>query len=371
MKQVGSSARSIPDLHSPQLDAVIAPAVPKLVTKIAIEDRFLRKASSGDGSSQGIARSTKRPAAPFRFRSTSSSTLGAHMPLLVALPRWAPVDFDMEAGKASILKRLISQGLDPATLGSHEGGKLIFTDVDHTLIKSHTKLAVVHQKTGEPFRFPDTGEVLMVHNHGAGEQIDEWAKTYPELANYHVTYKEMGDSFELEVSETINSTVAKLRRSQREHNTPTFVVTARSADGLPEIINDYFSKRVLEFDGVFGVNNTTFTKDSGMEGLSGPIKKALTMALLTELYSPNNGKVSEVSYYEDHDENLSKAMQLLPLMFPRIKFSFYDILHKGQDVFEGHLVAQSHAGKLKTPAGLVLNLEDIENYHSVDEPLHG
>lgn len=119
------------------------------------------------------------------------------------------------------------------------------------------------------------------------------------------------------------------------------------------------------------VNNKGQNDIMGLTGqpLSSAQKKAVTMAALLELYGPGTAEVKKVKYLDDTDSNLVAAMELIPKMFPHIKFEFYDVVHRKSGRYDQELVAKTTgAGELKDAKGKVFGPDRIAGYKSADAP---
>lgn len=299
----------------------------------------------------------------------SSRTLGSRLVGAEELSPWVPKDFDLVGAQNRLERILRSQGVFLKRNGTAPARSMVFSDLDHTLIKTQSSVLIRHKETKEPFVLPENGALLWVHNHGVSSLLKSLQQRYPALSDYGPDYSTLGDSFELDTTHTVNETVDLLRVDQRHHNTPVHIVTARSADQVRLPIKDYFARRNLEIDGVFTVNGPKFVRFMRFEKFTDPQRKALTMAALVGLYLQHNPVLEEVTFYEDNDGNLRHAMELLPQAFPDIRFNFFDVIHKGNDQFEKMRIATSEGRQLKDHNGNVMSKEAIANYSSNDAPM--
>jgi hypothetical protein len=135
-------------------------------------------------------------------------------------------------------------------------------------------------------------------------------------------------------------------------------------------LDDYLRARGIDINGSFAVSDPVQGGQVGVPlSLSSAKKKALTMAALIEAYG-GEGSVKTVRFYDDGDSNLKAAMELLPRLFPELKFEFIDVIHTAVDRFEHVLVARTgdEPGSLVTPDGYAFTDELIRSYYSVEAP---
>ena len=201
--------------------------------------------------------------------------------------------------------------------------------------------------------------------------MERLKKTYPELPwdSIEIDFGEMGSIIAIDITPPIKHIVKILQSSDEEGTNKEFIITARSSNTIPPAFEEYFSNHGVALDGVFAVNNPTLNEKLklGGRGLSAAQKKAVTMAAIIQLYLPGNA-LKKVSFYDDGDDNLQMAMELLPILFPQIFFRFFDVVHIGDNKFELKAVAET-GDKGKLDACKEWTLEDIRSYSSQDAPL--
>ena len=91
-------------------------------------------------------------------------------------------------------------------------------------------------------------------------------------------------------------------------------------------------------------------------------------ARLANMKPHMTAKVRTLTYYDDKDQNLEKAMELLPRLYPQIRFTFVDPVHIGGEQYELQTVAVTTAGgRLIRPDGTEICPADIPAYKSDDE----
>ena len=292
-----------------------------------------------------------------------------------ALPEWYPGSWDLDGAAAAARGIIEAQGEKPESIGPGKCREVVFTDADHTIIKSSTPVYMVHKRTGEHMRHPETGRLLMLGVKGAGykEELASLKESYPEAGwgDYKKDFRDFGSIAEVMRTPEIGETIDRLERSDRDRGSRDFIITARHLASSVPALDEYLAARDVDINGVFPVNNGTIAKKMGYSRLrvTSPQRKALVMASLLKLYDPDSANVRKVTYLEDKDENLVAAMELLPKLFPDVRFEFKDVVHRGDERFEQELVARTgRSGELKDGAGRVLTTEELGSYASVDAP---
>jgi len=292
------------------------------------------------------------------------------------LPEWVPASFNLLKAAKVAKNLLIAQGADPSTIGPGKANSLIFTDADHTLIKTTTPVLLKNSKTGEFLHHPKTGRIVTLRGTTYREELEAMQKEFPKLDwdNIGFDYSGMADPAEVHQAHPIQATVDALAEHQSEKGTRDFIITARSAANIPAVFVEYMNDLGHDIDGTFPVNEPglrdafEFSKHPNLDTHH---NKALTMAALIELYQPGGAKMERVRFYEDSDANLKAAMELLPKMFPNVDFEFFDVVHTGHEQFEHRLVAFSDKeGTLKNArTGQPMTDRDIDKYESNDAQL--
>ncbi|MFQ5729445.1 MAG: hypothetical protein ACE5GN_03695 [Waddliaceae bacterium] len=290
------------------------------------------------------------------------------------LPSWYPKNYDLKEASRSVTEILRLQGAPVAFHHPDPVDSIIFSDADHTLLKTQTPILLKNKKTGQLVKDPTTGKIIRLPNRSFLQAVGRLKEKYPELPwdSYEIDFGEMGSIVAIDITPPIKHIVEILQSSDQEKTNKEFIITARSSAIIPSAFEEYFTNLGVDLDGVFAVNNPSLNerlKLSG-KGLSAAQKKAVTMAAIIQLYMPG-GTLKEVSFYDDGDDNLQMAMELLPILFPQIIFRFFDVIHMGDNKFRLKPVAVTgDKGKLMSAEGRKeWTLDDIRSYSSQDAPL--
>jgi glycerophosphoryl diester phosphodiesterase len=289
--------------------------------------------------------------------------------LRATLPDWYPKNWDMQAaarGAADILK---AQGKPPDL--TKPAKELIFSDADLTLIKATVGMRL-RDADGNLVMNPDTGKpIVMLSGGGAknGDDLEALKRNHPELpwATFKEDHAQYDSPEAILSSKPIPETLNKLREEQRKDGTKEFVITARWDQKVVGGMDQYMKKQGVKLDGVFVALNDEQSKALGFTPeLTTPQRKAMAMAALITLHDPKAAKVHKVTFMEDNDANLSASMQLLPKLFPKVKFEFDDVVHTGGGHFERRVVAKSDekSSALLTASGKPMTADAIAHYSS-------
>jgi hypothetical protein len=314
--------------------------------------------------------STRTPLDPAAAR-LSSATARAQ-PL--ALPSWYPPGFDLDKAAREARGILEAQGEPPDSIGPGKAKTLIFTDADLTLINSAPPSLLKHKQTGEHLKHPETGEVLRLGlgpERDAKKDLARLKTQYPSVPwrDYKLDDSAYGSRAEILATPAIGSTVRTLKASDRNPASRDFVITARSHGTVAPALDEYLRGKGADINGVFAVNHIPTAAKLGTLKLSSQQKKAVTMAALLKLYQPADARLDTVKFLDDTDKNLVASMQLLPKLYPKTRFEFYDVVHTGNERFERVLVARSdlrRPGELVDSKGKLLTPEQIAAYKSED-----
>ncbi|MGM0440166.1 MAG: hypothetical protein ACQEP8_03520 [Chlamydiota bacterium] len=282
-----------------------------------------------------------------------------------AIPEWYPKSYNLDYASKIAEELLATQeGEDPQL---SEVQRINFSDADHTLLQTTTPLFLKHKKTGTLLTYPDSEELIRIPNNADAEDIKQ-LYPYVNLEDYVVDYHEMGSIVAIDITPPVQPMLVRLKSAAKKPNSKEYIITARSENTVPPALKDYFSRKGLLIDAVFPVNNEALAQELKYSSLNLSIaqKKALIMAVIIHACP----QIKEVSFYDDGDDNLRRAMHLLPLIFPSIHYRFFDVIHTSQGLFKITLVAESDDhGALVTSTGEPFTSEDIENYRSTDHPL--
>lgn len=291
-------------------------------------------------------------------------------PSVGALPDWFPLEFDLQRASAGVRQVLESQGADPRSIGPGLCDRVVFTDADHTLLDTRTSVYLKHKGTGERLIDPTTGKPLAL-----GREFErELAAAKGRLTEvpwhlYEPDFSEFLVDGEVVRTPLIAETVSKLEDADRNARSREFVITARNSETAGAELMASLALHGVNIQGVFAVNSDTLQNSLAIpKGLTSAQKKALVMAAILLTYDPEQSRIRRVSFMEDGDANLVAAMQLLPKLFPGIRFEFVDVVNVGHE-FRHVEVARTHPdGELVGPEGRALSLREIDGYSSPDAP---
>ena len=287
-------------------------------------------------------------------------------------PAWYPPGTDLHRIGQAARTILEGQGCVPKSFGKNYVENIVFTDADHTLMKTNTPVLLRNKETGEVVHHPKTGEVIKLDGKRYKELLAELKKEFPNEPwdQVEFDYSGMASARELKRQPGIGETLEMLREANAKRKGREFIITARSADNMPVAFDRYTATRGVELDGVFPVNGPQTLATLGIDpSLPTPHKKAIIMAALIDLYGP--GAMKTVRFFEDGDANLIAAMELLPRLYPHIAFEFVDVVHDGQQHFSQHTAGTSPAGMsgVLNEQGQPMTDGELRNYHSDDVPL--
>lgn len=285
------------------------------------------------------------------------------------LPPWAPVAFDLGGAKRFLMRSILKQGGFHEFFGALPSQRLVISDIDHTLVQSDTWVGFVDGHSGEPIKDPMTDARIMVHNAQANAYVQTLRERFAHLTDISVDWTPMGEVHELDMCDGIANTIEAMRNHQRLTNAPVLAVTARSHVELLPGIKDYFARRQVRMGAVFGVNNAGLSAKLEICRHGVGARKALIMAAMVDLYRDHAGSLSEVFFYDDHADNLRRAMELLPKLFPNITFTFVDVVHQGDGHFEPTVAAVAHRGQMVDAHGKQLSRADVANYDGGGQPV--
>lgn len=253
-----------------------------------------------------------------------------------------------------------------------------FTDADLTLFDAPpTPVLLRHKETKALLLDPETGKPVRL---GVGPTRDvrgeymelkarrndvDYGAYVPESPSYGILSSILG-------AKPIAPTVAALKAGKNDASTKQIIVTARGGgDEVIDGIKTYLKRAGLGLDGLFMMYRPDHQEHLQIgEAVPGQAqKKVVTMAGVLHLFGPAASKVQRVRFIDDNDENLRAAMEVLPGLFPQVRFEFVDVIHKGDGVFEHALVARSAKnGALEDAARKPIDLEAVRAYQSTDAP---
>lgn len=353
MSVTGPSRRHHADLPVRPVDA--QPPRASHPSRHDTRDEFVPGSSAG---ATAVARATTTPVTP------------------PPMPAWYPAGYDLNAASAGAKDILLGQGVKAGDIGPGIAKKLVFSDVDLTLMKTATPTLLKSKTTGEYLRNPDTGRLVILGVGTMRDQNKELAALklkWPNVnwADYGMDFREFGSLSEVMRTEEIKSTVDILKASDKDPTSRDFIITARGDDMVPTAMKEYCAAHGVDINGVMAVNNPGQGAKlwPNVTGLTSAQKKALSMAALIKLYDPQGATVRKIKFMDDTDDNLKAAAELLPALFPNIRFEFEDIIHGPRDGYTHKIVARTGAGGgLLDAHGKAMTLADFETYASVDAP---
>jgi hypothetical protein len=317
------------------------------------------------------ARDSIEPASPLRLPELPRGN-ASHVP---RLPEWYPAECalpELARAASAELKRL-GYGVPRP----EEVRQLVFTDADHTFLQTHAPVWVRRKDTGERFLDPQSGKAVAVALTTADYEGDyaRLRAQHPDVRweDYALDFTWYGSTDEIRRTKAIAPTLHALRERSRDELSRAYVITARSSEAVVQGLDRYLQRRGVSVCGVFAINEPKKMQALGLNapGLDSAKRKALMMAALIQLHSERGGPPERVVFYDDSDQNLIAAMQLLPKLFPQVSFQFHDVRHEGRGVFKPVVVAVSSAmpGGLMRAHGAPLSDAQIAAYRSDDAPL--
>lgn len=296
---------------------------------------------------------------------------------VVELPEGYPKSVDLGALARAAKEILSAQGMAEADFVGVQ--RLMLTDADLTLFDSPViPVLLRHNQSHELLNHPDTHEplrlgigpdrdVMKEYNaiRGAHEEI-AWKEYTPEPAS-------VSHLANILAAKEILPTIHSVKTANADQSSREIVVTARGGDdSVVAGIRELLGRHGARLDGAVMLYHPEHRQKLGLtdEVKGQGRKKALAMAALLTLFDPQSATLKRVRFMDDNDDNLIAAMQLLPKLFPNIRFEFVDVVHLGQGRFEPRLVARSQrGGTIKDAAGKRLDAAQISAYRSQDAPL--
>lgn len=283
------------------------------------------------------------------------------------IPGWYPAAFDLAAATTGAKGILTGQGHDLAAPGTRH---VVFSDIDQTILKT-VQPVLLRNAAGGLLHEPD-GTLIMIPDKDFVGALNKLKAKYPTLdwASYSPDFSEFNSVDGILNTPSIATTVAALKKAKQDPATRVVLITARSGDNTADAMHEYSRRHGFPIDGVMAVNNKAQNIALGMTdpALKSAMKKAISMAANLKLMDPDGTKIQDVTYYEDGDDNMADAMQLLPAMFPAIKFRFVDLIHTGHRHFVQKEVSKTGScGALTSSVdGHTLTPDEIAGYKSVD-----
>jgi hypothetical protein len=254
-------------------------------------------------------------------------TPSASLPLGDALPSWVPPGFHLEKAAHGLRVLMQSQGAAIVQVKT-----LLITDADQTLVETRAKTLVRDATTGELMRHPVTNEPFRLGpEHDA--ELAALTKEFPHLpwSRVALDYSEFSDAADVNNAKVIATTAKAIRRSDKDSDARQLLITARQAPEILSALHELSRRNDLGLDAVFSANAPAELAALGLEtaALGTPERKALMMAALVELHG-----ASHVTFYDDGDDNLARAKELLTAMFPRLTIEVIDIVKNERGHFE-------------------------------------
>jgi hypothetical protein len=292
------------------------------------------------------------------------------------LPAWVPASFDLKASAAAARALLEAQGEPASSFDAGKVSTMLFSDGDGTIFKSGAPVYLKNKETGELLRDPNNGALLMIPGATSKDNARALAELKAKLPSLPwdkigMDYSEFDNIAEILRTPIVAPMIARLRRSDKNEKSRDFVVTARTVDKAVIGIREALRQKGLDINGVITTGNPNHTTPLGIAdpAVRSGQKKALAIAAMITAYGAEN--IHHVRFHDDGDDNLIASMQLLPKLFPHIRFEFFDSIHKGEGVFEPRRVAVSHRdGSLTDGKGAVLDDAAVASYASKDVPFN-
>jgi hypothetical protein len=254
-------------------------------------------------------------------------TPSASLPLGDALPSWVPPDFALERAAKGLRTLMESQGAAVVPVKT-----LLITDADQTLVETRAKTLVRDAASGELLRHPTTNEPLRLGPEYDAE-LATLSKQFPQLpwSRVALDFSEFSDAADVNNAKLITTTAKAIRRSDKDADARQLLITARQAPEVLSALRELSRRDDLGLDAVFSANAPAELAALGLEkaALGTPERKALMIAALVELHG-----ATHVTFYDDGDENLARAKELLTAMFPRLTVEIIDIVKNDRGHFE-------------------------------------
>lgn len=272
------------------------------------------------------------------FGAGASTPASVWLPILLeqtreqGLPAWYPADYDLKAAAARARAVLARQGEPLESIDPHQVDRLLFCDADHTFLQTHTPLYLRHRETGERLRLPSkSGGLPRLVQFGAPglPSLKELQERHSAVdwGRYETDFTDYNSIKEILNTEEITPTLDTLRASDADPRCRDFIITARSGEAVPAGLDEFQAARAVDSNGVFAVNNPEQNAVMGLpEGVTPPQKKAFAMAALISLYDAPGAPLQSVKFLDDADDNLQSSIELLPQLFPHIRFEFIDVV---------------------------------------------
>lgn len=266
---------------------------------------------------------------------------------VVKLPAGYPAELDLGKAAEGVAEILRAQGADPSTLGRGVATTIVFTDADLTLFEAPPiPTYLKHKETGALLTDPETRKPVRLGVGPSRDPMKELVELKAKRADvdfgaYNLDFREFSGLANILSAEPILPTIHSLKRANQDPGTRSFVVTARGDhDDVALGISRFLERADVRTDGTFMIYHPEHQRRIGLDArVEGQArKKALAMAAVLHLFDPAMAKIREVRFVDDNDDNLRAARELLPALFPHIRFELVDVVHKGGGVYEHHVV---------------------------------
>lgn len=177
------------------------------------------------------------------------------------------------------------------------------------------------------------------------------------------------------VSRPINASLGRLQLYSKLTDNWNVILTARSSRRSFSSAQEYLWLKNAEPDAVIALHFSPLERglwskmklpriiDSAPQGY----KKPLVIAALIQILKNRGSDIKLVRYFEDTDTYLRNAMQLLPTLYPNIRFEFFDYIRTGNAntaQYKEKNVAFAEGGKLFSAINRIF--ENPEKYDSGD-----
>lgn len=313
------------------------------------------------------------PSPPLALRRGALDILSGSTGLKPTLPAWYPKDFDLAHAANQLRAELLAQGMSPKELEPGQTRHLFLTDADLTLINTGSVVYLRNRVTGERVLNPTTGKPFEL---GGGALRDSHVdlrrlkKEFPALPWEHLEkdYEQLHSAEELARQATIAPARDLLNKSARRRSSKQVVITARSGPDIGTSMRNRLAAQNMPVAAVLTVNKADHRDALKIPAdTSVACNKVLHMAALIHLLDPKGSAIRSVRFVDDSDENLVAAMQVLPLLFPNIRWEFLDVVHLGHGRFDARVVARSSVGgDLVDMHGKPMSQRAIDTYASRD-----
>jgi hypothetical protein len=293
---------------------------------------------------------------------------GAPLPL----PDWyPPKGFDLDEAARAIEE---ITGNKAPSLAPRGGVTIDVTDLDLTIAQTNRAIPFVYKsRPNELVKNPETGGLLEI-NYGPGAQREHellelkrrWGDRVPWDEIEPVSHA-MRTAEEVRATPEIELSIERLRKDQRKNGNRTYVVSNTGSEAALRGAKQFLEDRSLRSAGILSSSHSEQLARLGIpKDASTGVRKALMIAAIIRAHEQKGVPVKSLRFMEDKDETVRAAMELLPSLFPHVRFEIIDVVHKGDRRHEHVVAGRGKNGVLTDDRGRPLDREAIAKYESND-----